>query len=198
MKKIIIILVLALLAIGCGQQQKKQEVNNTTQQSTGVYTCDDDEQSDEVEEDELFLDVTGWQVSGNKKVFCLVEYIDDEYFIVETSKLTIYKDKVLFDWLDMEPFNFRIKEITYIGDTIIQFQLDKRTYASAYENILEWKDLTDGFWDKDREFGIFIKNTSSLIWDIYYSDEHFKFQIIDSLDISRSGLPIWDLDDEDW
>jgi len=188
MKTNVIIIATVLMALsGCNSR-------NRSQNNPGKDTLDSSKNIVVGHlENKLIIDVTGWQSSSNKKVFLLVETDNGNHYINAWSKLIIYNDQVLFDRLDMELFTFGIKKITHIGDSIIKFQLNKQSSGVVYDDTIEWDEL----WDTDREFGEYIRNNKTLVWDIYYNRKHFKWNIIDSLDAERSGLPYTELDEEE-
>jgi hypothetical protein len=190
MRKVVIIIAMILVAFSsCNSKNKSQ--NDSEENVIDIDSLSST--TDEYIEDELILDVTGWRSYKNKKVFFLVEKDNGSFGICDWSKLIIYNDQVIFDWLDMEPFTFGIKEITYLGDSIIKYQRDKQSSGIIYNNTIEWGELRD----TDKKFGKFIRNNNTFVWKIFYNEKLFKWSVIDSLDASRLGLPFFELDDDD-
>jgi len=126
--------------------------------------------------------------SINRRVFYLVWEENGAYRISKSQRIFIVDDLVLIEEIPHEPFNYRIKNIEYRGDSVMKITLDARVVAWKYYSELlageeiEWYEIDH---PEDEYTVTFTKDKSTYIWSYQNADR--KLKLIDTYDILPSG-----------
>ena len=99
----------------------------------------------------------------------------------------IEKNEFVFDELDMEWYANHLSNIYEEGDSLIELYFDKVINTDEYKrgNIVFYEEATPII-----KKTVLRKNSHSAIWERWDDDESYKYRLIDSLDIQRSGYAV--------
>lgn len=122
--------------------------------------------------------------SAEKKTFYVIGENDT---VLTYQKFVIEKQGFVFDRLDMEWYANHLSTYHEEGDSLIELCFDKVINEDGYErgNIVLYEETAPIV-----KKSVLRKNRHSLIWERWDDGELYKYRLIDSLDIQKSGYPV--------
>lgn len=112
--------------------------------------------------------------------------LDDTVYTYQ--KFYILDSKMALNYLDMESYGYHIFSINYQGDSMIEMAFDKEVDLLQYKMSKSVKYYNGG--PNTVKKMLFRKVKYSNTWEILMDGELYKYSVIDSLDIGRSGLVV--------
>lgn len=121
---------------------------------------------------------------AEKRTFYVVGENDT---VLTYQKFVIEKQEFVFDRLDMEWYANHLSTYHEEGDSLIELYFDKVINTDEYErgNIVLYEEATPIV-----KKSVLRKNRHSHIWERWDDGELYKYRLIDSLDIQKSGYPV--------
>jgi hypothetical protein len=123
-------------------------------------------------------------VSPKTKTFYRI--LRDKVFTCQEFK--IIDNEIVLNYLDMEWYGYHISAMDNQGDSIMRMSIDKEVDILEYDkgNLkLYGSDLPNS-----PKNILLRKNNQTHQWDIYMDDALYKYTIIDSLDLQKSGYAV--------
>lgn len=104
------------------------------------------------------------------------------------QKFYIVDNQIALNYLDMEPYGYYISSINRQGDSIIDMSFDKEIDLLQYEmgNIMQYTNVAPNATKR-----LMLKrNGHSHSWQMFINGELYKYLVVDSLDLYKSGFAV--------
>lgn len=104
------------------------------------------------------------------------------------QKFYIVDNQIALNYLDMEPYGYYISSINRQGDSIIDISFDKEIDMLQYEmgNIMQYTNVAPNATKRL----ILKRNGHSCSWQMLINGELYKYLVVDSLDLYKSGFAV--------
>lgn len=104
------------------------------------------------------------------------------------QKFYIVDNQIALNYLDMEPYGYYISSINRQGDSIIDMSFDKEIDLLQYGmgNIMQYTNVAPNATKR-----LMLKrNGHSHSWQMLINGELYKYLVVDSLDLYKSGFAV--------